>query len=61
MIKNPQRFDFYNESFQNLPLYFLSFYGQTELEKVFEHLDYAIDNMDIQHVIIDNLQFLVGT
>ena len=47
------------DDFESLPLYFLNFHGSTALNQVLEALDVAVYNYDVQHIIIDNLQFMM--
>lgn len=49
------------DNFQQLPLYFLNFHGSTALNHVLEALDVAVYTYDVQHIIIDNLQFMMPT
>lgn len=39
----------------------MNFFGSTGMDQIISTIDYAIYKFDIQHVIIDNLQFLMGT
>lgn len=48
------------EDFQKYPLYFMNFYGSTPMDILFETLDYAIYAYDIQHICIDNMQFMLS-
>ena len=59
--KEMTAFPYWSDRFEELPLYFMSFFGSTSLDKVLQTIEYAIYMYDIQHVIIDNLQFLLGT
>ncbi|XP_062584813.1 uncharacterized protein LOC134246462 [Saccostrea cucullata] len=47
--------------FKQLPLYFMTFHGQEDFDKVKETLIRAVYANDIQHVILDNLQFMIGS
>lgn len=40
---------------------FLSFFGEQDIDKVLHTIEYAIYELNTFHVIIDNLQFLMGT
>jgi len=53
-------FDAYSEQFGRLPLYFMSFYGSTDIDQVLDAMDYAVYVHDVQHIIIDNLQFMMS-
>lgn len=52
--------DFVIEDMGDLPLYFMKFFGSTDLELLFSTLDYAVYTYDISHVVIDNLQFMIS-
>jgi twinkle protein len=45
----------------NLPLFFLKFFGSTDVEQVIDALEYASYVYDIDHVILDNLQFMMSS
>jgi len=47
------------DRFEALPLYFLKFHGTTEVENVLDAMDYATYVHDCQHIILDNLQFML--
>lgn len=47
------------DRFETLPLYFLKFHGTTEVENVLDAMDYATYVHDCQHIILDNLQFML--
>ena len=51
----------WSEKFENLPMYFMSYYGAQSLQDVIETIEYAVYTHDIEHVIIDNLQFMTST
>jgi len=42
-------------------MYFMSYYGAQSLQDVIETIEYAVYTHDIEHVIIDNLQFMTST
>lgn len=48
------------ESFAELPLYFMRFFGSTNVEKVIEAMEHAAYVYDVEHVILDNLQFMTS-
>lgn len=54
--------EFYAEANQmnQLPLYFLKFHGQTEVNHVLEAAKHAVLTKGIKHLVIDNLQFMLG-
>lgn len=48
------------EKFNTLPLYFLKFFGTTPIHRVIEAMQHAVEAYDVQHFIIDNLQFMTS-
>ncbi|RYY32582.1 hypothetical protein EON62_05180, partial [archaeon] len=44
-----------------LPLYYLRFFGSTDVDRVVDALEYASYVHDIDHVILDNLQFMMSS
>merc|ERR550525_978437 len=58
---NLREFDNVAERFSQLPMYFTTFHGTSELEKVLDAMSHAVYVHDIAHVIIDNIQFMVGS
>jgi twinkle protein len=55
------QFDKWADKFSKLPMYYLTFYGSEEIDKVLDAMGYAVYVYDIAHVIIDNLQFMMGS
>lgn len=49
------------DKFSSLPLHFMRFHGNTGLEKVFDAMEYAVYVFDVEHIILDNLQFMTPT
>ncbi|CAJ0632828.1 2171_t:CDS:2 [Entrophospora sp. SA101] len=43
-----------------LPMYFLKFFGSTEIDTVIEAMNHATFAYDVRHIIIDNLQFMTS-
>ena len=58
---NLREFDKVAERFSQLPMYFTTFHGTNEVEKVLDAMAHAVYVHDIAHVIIDNIQFMVGS
>lgn len=56
----PSTFDKWADQFEALPLYFLRFFGSTRVDEVVEAMTHALHAHDIQHVIVDNLQFMIS-
>ncbi|XP_053685036.1 mitochondrial DNA helicase [Sabethes cyaneus] len=57
---NLSEFDYWADEFERLPLYFMTFHGQQPVKVVMDAIEHAQYVHDIQHVIIDNLQFMMG-
>jgi len=57
---NVSEFDRIAEQFSKLPLFFTTFHGTEDVEKVLEAMAHAVYVHDIAHVVIDNIQFMVG-
>ncbi|XP_051273553.1 twinkle protein, mitochondrial [Dicentrarchus labrax] len=58
--ENLEQYDFWADKFEELPLYFMTFHGQQNLKTVLDTMQHAVYLYDINHVIIDNLQFMMG-
>ncbi|CAF1030637.1 unnamed protein product [Brachionus calyciflorus] len=61
LYKNVELFDYISTQYSKLPLKFMSFHGQETLENVLKTMSNAVVLHDIKHIIIDNLQFMIGT
>ncbi|XP_055687058.1 mitochondrial DNA helicase [Lutzomyia longipalpis] len=59
--ENLGAFDAWADKFEKLPMYFMTFHGQQSIRIVMEAIEHAQYVHDIQHVIIDNVQFMMGT
>lgn len=53
-------FNHWANELEKIPLYFQSFFGSTELDKVLALIDYSIYAFDVAHIILDNLQFMLS-
>lgn len=53
-------FDHWANLFEQLPIYFMTFHGEQPIKVVMEAIDHAQYVNDINHVIIDNVQFMMG-
>lgn len=42
-----------------LPLKMMNYYGATDPDELFATLDYAVYELDIAHIVLDNLQFML--
>ncbi|KAA0725021.1 Twinkle protein, mitochondrial [Triplophysa tibetana] len=58
--ENLDQYDMWADKFEDLPLYFMTFHGQQNIKAVLETMQHAVYLYDIGHVIIDNLQFMMG-
>lgn len=54
-------FDHWADEFERLPMFFMTFHGQQSIKVVMETIEHAQYIHDIHHVIIDNVQFMMGT
>lgn len=45
---------------QNSPIYFMDYFGSTPLETILESMHQAVRDQQIQHIILDNLQFMLS-
>jgi len=59
--ENLEAFDEVAEKFSKLPLHFTTFHGTQEIENVLDAMSHAVYVHDIAHVIIDNIQFMIGS
>jgi len=59
--ENLEEFDRIAEKFLKLPLFFTTFHGTEEVDTVLDAMAHAVYVHDIAHVIIDNIQFMVGS
>ena len=46
--------------FANLPMFFFSYHGPTSARKVLDAMDHSVEVDGVQHIVLDNLQFIVG-
>ncbi|KAF3704177.1 Twinkle protein, mitochondrial [Channa argus] len=58
--ENLEQYDYWADNFEELPLYFMTFHGQQNIKTVLDTMQHAVYLYDINHVIIDNLQFMMG-
>ncbi|CAG7729053.1 unnamed protein product [Allacma fusca] len=54
-------FDYWADEFNKLPLYFMTFHGPQSFKQVLQAMRVTSKKYDIEHVVIDNLQFMLGT
>uniref|UniRef100_A0A8B9P751 Twinkle mtDNA helicase n=1 Tax=Apteryx owenii TaxID=8824 RepID=A0A8B9P751_APTOW len=55
-----EQYDEWADRFEDLPLYFMTFHGQQNIKTVIDTMQHAVYMYDITHVVIDNLQFMMG-
>ncbi|XP_077311449.1 twinkle mtDNA helicase isoform X2 [Lithobates pipiens] len=63
LLRLEEQLDMYDEwadRFEELPLYFMTFHGHQNIKSVIDTMQHAVYMYDIGHVIIDNLQFMMG-
>lgn len=58
--ENMLEFEFHANAFEQLPIYFMTFHGEQQIKIVMEAIEHAQYVHDINHVIIDNVQFMMG-
>lgn len=60
-LQAKQLFNMYEEEFSQIPMYFMKFFGSTSIDKVISTMETASWNYDVEHIILDNLQFMMGS
>lgn len=58
--ENLVEFEMFANEFESLPMYFMTFHGEQQIKVVMEAIEHAQYVNDINHVIIDNVQFMMG-
>lgn len=58
--ENLLEFEHFANEFESLPLFFMTFHGEQQIKVVMEAIEHAQYVHDINHVIIDNVQFMMG-
>jgi twinkle protein len=48
------------DDFESLPLHFLKFHGGSDIDEVIGAMDYATYVHDVEHVILDDMQFMIN-
>ena len=56
---NVEEFEVAADRFGRLPLYFLRFFGSSDVDEVLDAMDHAVYVYDVQHIVLDNLQFMM--
>ena len=54
-------FEHVADGFDELPMYFMRFYGSTEIDEVLDAMEYAVYVYDVEHILLDNLQFMLSS
>lgn len=54
-----EKLDSLADDFESLPLHYMNFHSSTELSQIIDAMDFAVYRDDVQHIIIDNLQFMI--
>jgi twinkle protein len=60
-VLNDDLFEHAADGFEALPMYFMRFYGSTEIDEVLDAMDYAVYVYDVEHILLDNLQFMLSS
>ena len=61
VFRDHEHFNRVADEFAELPLYFMRFYGSTEIDEVLDAMEYATYVYDVEHIILDNLQFMLSS
>ncbi|KAF4134621.1 AAA domain [Phytophthora infestans] len=48
------------DRFEALPMHFLRFFGSTNVDEVLDAMEYAVYAYDVQHILLDNVQFMMA-
>lgn len=54
------QFNQWADRFEQLPLYFMKFFGSNSVESVLDAMEYAVYVYDVEHILLDNLQFMLS-
>ena len=58
--KAPELLGALADRFQDLPLYLMKFHGGSEVDEVLDAMEYAVYVNDVEHIILDNMQFMIS-
>lgn len=58
--RDMSRFEEWSEKFRKLPMHFMDFFGSCPLEEVLEAMQFTVDANNVQHIVLDNLQFMLS-
>jgi twinkle protein len=62
-VGKPEMLDSLNalaDRFETLPLHFMKFHGGSDVDDVLDAMDFAAYVYDVEHVILDNMQFMIS-
>lgn len=59
-MNKEEEFRKYFSAYAELPMSFMDFFGSTSIESVINVMSHHVESQDVQHVIIDNLQYMVA-
>lgn len=48
------------DRFESLPMQFLRFHGGSDIDEVLDAMEYAVYVHDTEHIILDNMQFMIS-
>ncbi|KAM4851776.1 twinkle mtDNA helicase [Thomomys bottae] len=54
------KYEEWADRFEDLPLFFMTFHGHQNIRSVIDTMQHAVYVYDVCHVVIDNLQFMMG-
>ena len=54
-----EQLDALADKFEGLPLYFMKFHGGSDVDHVLDPMEYAVYVNDVEHIILDNMQFML--
>jgi len=57
--KSMSELDALADRFEDLPLHFLKFHGGSQIQEIVDAMEFAVYVHDVQHIILDNLQFMM--
>lgn len=59
-LAQPKVFEEWADRFDELPMYFMRYYGSNPIERIVDAMEYGNYVHDISHVLLDNLQFMTS-
>lgn len=48
------------DKFESLPMHFMKFHGGSDVDDVLDAMEYAAYVHDVEHIILDNMQFMIS-